>query len=144
MDRIFSSFNDLRSKYDLHHTDLFRYFQAHQFAKCHSPQFPNLPERSLADSLLAIPFWLKGFTAHSYSLILSMDSVKLDKIKTSWEKELETVNPEDIWTEAQNIVNKSTSCARLGLIQFKVLHRLHWSRAKISSFYPDVDGNCDF
>lgn len=139
---IFGSFSDLRSKYDLQQNDLFRYFQSRQFAKSHSPQFPSLPSKSLVDSLLEIPFWVQGFTSHSYSLILSMNNVKLEKIKTEWEKELGIEVSEEIWTEALQSVNNSTSCARLGLIQFKVVHWLHWSRAKVSSFYPEVDGRC--
>lgn len=138
----FSSFEDLRSKFELQQNDLFRYFQARQFARSHSPQFPNLPNKSLVDSMLNVPFWLRGFTAHCYTLIMSMDNVKLDKIKNNWEKELGTVISEDTWTDALKKVNSSTSCARLSLIQFKVVHRLHWSRAKISSVYPDIDSNC--
>lgn len=49
LDGTFSSFNDLLSKYDLQQTDLFRYFQTRQFTKSHSPQFPNLPSKSLVD-----------------------------------------------------------------------------------------------
>ncbi|KAF3840339.1 hypothetical protein F7725_019056, partial [Dissostichus mawsoni] len=41
-------------------------------------------------------------------------------------------------------VNSSSSCARLSLIQFKVLHRLHYSKAKLSRIYPDrLDDRCD-
>lgn len=71
-----------------------------------------------------------------------MNNVKLEKIKTGWEKELGIEVSEEIWTEALKRVNNSTSCARLGLIQFKVVHRLHWSRVKVSSFYPEVDSRC--
>ena len=73
-------------------------------------------------SLLEVPSGLKGFTAHSYSMIMLLDDVKIDKIKTAWEKELGTEISEDVWTKALTRVNNSTSCARLGLIQFKVVH----------------------
>ena len=71
-----------------------------------------------------------------------LDNVKIGKIKNAWEKELGTEISEEVWTTALTRVNNSTSCARLGLIQFKVVHRLHWCRAKISSFYPNVDSKC--
>ena len=61
-----------------------------------------------------------------------MDNAKLDRIKNNLEKELGTEISEDI----------CTSCARLSFIQFKVVHRLHWRRAKIASFYPSVDRSC--
>ncbi len=40
-------------------------------------------------------------------------------------------------------ISSTTSCARLGLIQFKVLHRLHYSKAKLAIIYPTVDNRCD-
>lgn len=94
----FSSFEDLRIKFDLQQNDLFRYFQARHFARSHSPQFPNLPNRSLVDLILNVPFWLRGFTTNCYALIMSMDNVIMDKIKNNWEKELGTEISEDIWT----------------------------------------------
>ena len=65
---------------------------------------------------MEVPFGLKGFTARSYSMIMSTYDEKVDRIKSSWEKELETVISEDLWTEALKRVSNSTPCARLGLI----------------------------
>ena len=106
---VFSNFDDLRSKYDLQQNDLFRFFQVRQFAKSHSPQIPYLPERSIIDKLLDISCLMKQFTPHTYSMIRSMDTVKLERIKASWEKELGTELSEDLWTAALNRVNGSTS-----------------------------------
>lgn len=138
----FSSFNDLCSKYELPQTDLFRFFQVRNYAKTVCPQFPVLPEKSLLDSLLEVPFGMRGCTARLYSIIMSTNKVKMEIVKSRWEKEIGMVISEDVWEEALKRVNGSTSCARLGLIQFKVVHRLHWSRAKISSFYPHMDSRC--
>lgn len=52
-------------------------FQARQSAKSYSPQFPYLPWKSLADFFLVI----------TYTVIMSMDDTKLDRIKISWKKE---------------------------------------------------------
>ena len=49
-------------------------------------------------------------------MIMSTYDEKVDRIKSSWEKELETVISEDLWTEALKRVSNSTPCARLGLI----------------------------
>ena len=52
-------------------------------------------------------------------------------------------NSEIFWERALGAVNSSSSCARLSLIQFKVFHRLHYSRAKLSKLYPDkFDEKC--
>ncbi len=40
-------------------------------------------------------------------------------------------------------IHRSSICARHGLIQFKVIHRLHWSKQKLSKIFPDVDPSCD-
>ena len=39
-------------------------------------------------------------------------------------------------------INSSSSCARLGLIQFKVMHRAHFSRARLADIYPGTDSSC--
>lgn len=70
-----------------------------------------------------------------------MENVKLEKIKTSWESESKTEISEDIWTEALERVNNSTSCVWVDLIQCKVVHCLHWGREKMLSFYPNKDSN---
>ena len=138
----FSSFNDLRSKYDLPQTDFFRYLQVRNFAKTECSLFPVLPEKSLVDSLLEVPFGMRGCTARLYFIIMSANKVKVDIVKSRWEKEIGMDISEEVWAGALKRVNGSTSCARLGLIQFKVVYRLHWSRAKISSFYPHMDSRC--
>lgn len=38
---------------------------------------------------------------------------------------------EELWTKALKRVHTSSSCARLGLMQFKVLHRAHLSKARL-------------
>lgn len=50
--------------------------------------------------------------------------------------------PDRIWEEAVRRVNGTTSCARLSLIQFKVLHRMHFSKAKLAKIFSGMDENC--
>ena len=40
-------------------------------------------------------------------------------------------------------VSSSSSCSRLSLIQFKVFHRMHYSRTKLAKIYPDITDNCN-
>lgn len=49
----------------------------------------------------------------------------------------------DIWSSALHCVNNSTACAKLSIIQFKVLHRTHNSKARLAKIYPNTDANCD-
>ena len=50
---------------------------------------------------------------------------------------------EDLWKDALHRVNSTTSCARLTLIRFKVLHRIHVTKAKASKMFPDLNDICD-
>ena len=40
-------------------------------------------------------------------------------------------------------VNASSICIRHGLIQFKILHRLHLSRSRLAKLYPNIDPRCE-
>ena len=55
----------------------------------------------------------------------------MEIVKSRWEKEIGMDISEELWAEALKRVNGSTSCARSGLILFKVVHHLHWSRARV-------------
>lgn len=47
------------------------------------------------------------------------------------------------WKKAQEFVHSSSVCASHGLIQFKILHRLHLSKLRLSKMFPTVDPLCD-
>ncbi len=47
------------------------------------------------------------------------------------------------WRRALGGVHTASVCARHGLIQFRVLHRLHYSKVKLSKMFPDIDSTCD-
>ncbi len=49
----------------------------------------------------------------------------------------------DQWDDAQKLVHSSSICARHGLIKFKILHRLHLSKEKLSKMFPSVDSTSD-
>ena len=48
-----------------------------------------------------------------------------------WKSELGRKLSDEWWQRALDMVNSTSSCARLTLIQFKVLHRIHFSKAKL-------------
>lgn len=70
---------------------------------------------------------------------MSIKNINLDKIHAEWSKDLGVDISEETWNNALFRVNGTTSCTRLGLIQFKVLHRLHYSKVKLSKIYTNVD-----
>lgn len=66
---------------------------------------------------------------------MALDDCSLSEIKNAWEQGLGVDLIEDWWVGALNSTHSSTICARLGLIQFKVFHRVRYSKARLSEIY---------
>lgn len=75
--------------------------------------------------------------------ISRLNMLPLVKTKENWEAELDETFPDECWDGAIDMINTSTSCAKLGLIQFKIFHRLHYCKLKLPKIYPNVDDKCD-
>ena len=140
----FASFNQLISCFNLNKSDFFRYFQMRHFAKTHTTSFPQIPTPNGMDLALKAKALLKGHISYFYNLLSPSSESLLHKTKMSWESELQLSFSESFWEGAIGAVNSSSSCARLSLIQFKVFHRLHYSKEKLSKIYPDkFDDKCN-
>lgn len=79
-----------------------------------------------------------------YGLIshLSDSAAPLEKIRRDWENELGEGMGDDVWDSALAWVNYSSSCARLNLIQLKVVHRVYFTNSRLSEIYPNVEDSC--
>ena len=125
IDGTFASFTQLRSTFRLQHSDLFRYFQIRNFARHNTFSFPQIPSASGTDHILPVTRLSNGHISFLYNLVSTATPPALHKIKVGWETELGISMSDTFWDAALKTVNSSSSCARLGLIQFKVLHRIH-------------------
>lgn len=106
--------------------------------------FPHIPTPNGMDLVLKAKSLAKGHISYFYNLLSPSSESLLHKIKMNWESELQLSFSETFWTGAIGAINSSSSCARLSLIQFKVLHRLHFSKEKLSKLYPDrFDDKCN-
>ncbi len=143
IDNTFASFNDLLQKFKQTQSNLFRYFQVRHFIQSQSSTFPNLPLTSLMDTILQIPVTLKGQISALYNIIVSASNTSIEKIKEKWTKDIDSVIIDEIWDDALKRVNGSTTCARLSLIQFKILHRTYYTKSRLSKIYPNVNDRCD-
>lgn len=74
---------------------------------------------------------------------MSFENCTTNKSKMAWERELDIAFNEDVWKDALNRTHTSTFCARLGLIQFKVLNRGHFCKTRLTRIYPDIEDKCD-
>ena len=64
-------------------------------------------------------------------------------LKSQWESELGEPICEESWEAALSRVHSSSICARHGLLQFKIVHRIHWTKLRLSKWFSDVDPLCD-
>lgn len=139
----FSSFDSLCSKFNIPSSHLFRYLQVHHFVHAKFDSIPRPPQESLWERLLKLSPAQRGLISEIYQNTMSLNRDTVSKSKTRWEGELGMDLAEDWWEMALDRVNSSSSCARLCLIQLKILHRAHLSKSKLHEIYPDSDPNCD-
>lgn len=84
----------------------------------------------------------RGGVSRLYEDIQMIASPSLSHIRTGWEGELGFGLSDISWQSAIKRIHSTSICIRCGLLQFKVLHRLHLSRSKLARIYPDVDPTC--
>ena len=63
--------------------------------------------------------------------------------KKAWADDLNVEITDEIWGECLRNIQKCSVNTRHNLIQYKVLHRLHYSQEKLHKFYPDVPPTCN-
>lgn len=71
--------------------------------------------------------------------------VSLEHERTAWQEDLGTDIADWQWKEAQERVHSSSLWIRHGLIQFKILHRIHLFKLKLSKMFCScfVNSVCD-
>lgn len=78
---------------------------------------------------------------HTWSQSLSTALPSLFPLIT-WAMDLSSEVPEDLWEMALSQIHSCSTNTRHRLIQFKVVHRLHYSRTKLNRIYPSVPALC--
>lgn len=74
-----------------------------------------------------------------YALIKSLNQISWEETKIVWERDLGAEISEGEWKDSLTQVHTSSLCARFGLIQFKVLHPLHYSRDRLAKIFPNTN-----
>ena len=143
IDKIFGTFDQLCGKYQLSKTDFFKYLQIRSFAKTLLPSFPSQPINSEINTVLLKTPLKKGSISKICNDLAAKEYVpSLDYLKEAWQQDLGINITASQWTMAQNNVHSSSICARHGLLQFKVLHRLHLSKVKLSKMFQGINTAC--
>ncbi len=140
IDRVFSSYADLSSKFHLPSSHLFHFFRIRDFVKNNFPHFPNRPPETLIDTLLAVDPKRKKCISVLYNSLCSSTPQPFNLIRSAWENELSMELTDQQWTAALILVH--TSSIRHGLIQCKIMYRIHYTNAKLARIYPTVSDTC--
>ncbi|XP_053501431.1 uncharacterized protein LOC128620443 [Ictalurus furcatus] len=143
INNVFANFSELSSSFSLPPSHIFRFFQIRH---CVSPLFagfPSLPTKSAWEEVFKLNPHKGGIISRIYATIWSQDDFYNIKTISAWEEELGLELEDDYWGRALDNIRTTTSCARLSFIQFKVVHRAHLSRSKLSKIYPNVPDMCE-
>uniref|UniRef100_A0A3P8TZR2 Reverse transcriptase zinc-binding domain-containing protein n=1 Tax=Amphiprion percula TaxID=161767 RepID=A0A3P8TZR2_AMPPE len=143
IDNNFASFDQLTNKFGIPRTHFFRYLQIRHFLQSQLPDFPEAPQSSVIDDILSLQPSGKGLISKIYSKLTDLNQVSTARIRAAWEQDLNQHLSDDAWDSILGLVNATSFCSRHSLLQFKVVHRAHMSKAKLSHIYPDVNPQCD-
>lgn len=97
---------------------------------------------SLLDDIFKLKPGAKRVISVIYELLSNYKLTALNSLRCKWEGDLGKEISDDTW---QKIIGGiySSICLRHVVIQFKVVHRLHWSKTKLSKIKDGFDPTCD-
>lgn len=138
----FASFHHLQQKFGLPKNDFFRFLQVRSYVKTHLKQFENAePDR--LDSCLEGVLGSDHVISRLHDALQHISCPTTNAIKSEWEKELGTQIQDGIWEESLAYIHSCFINAHHCLIQFKIIHRLHYSKEKLHRIFPEVSPLCD-
>lgn len=143
IDNKFSSFGQLKEKYNLPHSHFYRYLQVRHYIQTKFKDFATLhSEHGIYEILNSQPD-----SRHLITKIVQLfgDSIVVHtvEIRQAWEKESGMRVPESMWSKCLSKIHSCSINSRHQLIQFKILHRLHYSKVRLHKFYPSISPMCD-
>ena len=141
IDGNFASFALLQARYNLPQSHFYRYLQVRHFVRGHISDFSAKPcNFDFYDTLLSQPN-SKHLISH---LIASFEApVSTNHLREAWAEDLGVPLSEQLWEEGLSSIQKCSINSRYRLIQFKVIHRLHYSKIKLNRIFESVSPMCD-
>lgn len=138
----FASFTQLQRKYNLPSNNFFRYLQIRDYVRKHMISF-EIENKLFIDDCLSVSPQENKFISRIYNTLLKETSPSSEKYKLSWETEMGMLIPNDHWQRGLEWIHSCSNNSRHCLIQYKIIYRLHFSKAKLHSIYPNVSPTCD-
>jgi len=140
---VFTSFASLSDKYNFPNSHFFRYLQMRHFIQKQFPHFPNRPPEAEMDQFLSLNLQQKRLISVIYNKIALLSQASTISSKSAWEKDLGVDITEVQWRGILKLIHSSSICARHGLLQWKVLHKAHFTNAKLTKIYPNHSDTCN-
>lgn len=139
----FMSFNLLREKFDLPHSHFFRYLQIRHYVQSKLSKSASTPENHAFFDILKAPPRSRHLISKFVNLFDGCCMASCVRIREAWEEELGVELVGDVWDGGLSAVRACSVNSRHQLIQYKVIHRLHYSKQRLHRIYPSVSPTCD-
>ena len=129
IDHVFPTIEQLQKKYNIPRSQFYKYLQIRSFVIQNNPSYPNSPNQSSMELILMQDRAKKGGISKIYENLSNLaDKPTMDHLRVAWQDDLGGGITEEQWQTALAQTHSSSICARHGLLQFKIMHCLHWSK----------------
>lgn len=139
----FPSFSQFSERFDLPSFHFFRYLQVRNFVRTNFTHFEILPLECKIFDLFSNSPDAKGIISLFVNVFKDNTNFSSLHLKIAWEEDLGIQVSETVWDKCLSSIYSCSINSRHQLIQYKVLHRLHYSKTKLSKFYSSVSPICD-
>lgn len=141
IDNHVASFAQLQAKFKLPTNQFFRYLQIRNFVKQSFSCLDATPVQHDFFDIMTRPPTSKHLISRLVSLFVM--ATPSFHIKEAWTKDIGEVISDELWVKGLNRIKACSINARLQLVQFKVVHWLHYSKTRLNRIFPDVSPTCD-
>lgn len=142
IEKAFATFTQLKEKYTLPPSHFFRFLQIRDYTRKNITNFESLPVSTDLYALLNQAPDSRRLVSRFINIFTAYEPAPTQHLKEAWEKDLGITISADDWDTCLSSIHSCSINSRHQLIQFKVIHRLHYSCTKLHSFYPSVSPIC--
>lgn len=142
-DNVFIAFEQLVQKFNIPRAHFFRYLQLRNFVACNVNLFPSCPSPSFLDEIFKCKPDSKRVVSVLYALLHTQKQASLESLRNKWQEDLGEQIPDEHWEEIIDRICSTSICLKHSVIQFKIVHRLHWSKTRLCKVKADLDPVCD-
>ncbi len=142
IDNVFASFDQLKGKFDLQPSHFFRYLQVRNYTRANILKFEAYNSPGEVYSLLAKEPETKKLVSMFVNVFAAQTAPSTQHLRECWEREIGTTISDDAWCKCLSSIHTCSINSRHQLIQYKVIHGLHYSRVKLHSFFSFTSPLC--